>query len=71
MQPSELTVTEAVRFSSYTRVHLYNLINAGRIKSRRAKMRASPVIILIERQSLEEYMREQGRQVDHETASQS
>lgn len=69
MLPSELTVTEAVLFSSYTRVHLYNLINAGRLKSRRAKMRAAPIIILIERASLEQYMQERGRAVDGEKAS--
>lgn len=59
--PVELTVTEAIVFSKYSRCQLYNLINAGRIKSRRAKMRASPVVILIERTSLETYMQEQGR----------
>lgn len=68
MLPAELTVTEAIHFSSYTRVHLYNLINAGRIKSRRAKMRAAPIIILIERASLELYMQEQGRAVNGEKA---
>lgn len=66
--PAELTVTEAISFSSYTRVHLYNLINAGRLKSRRAKMRAAPVIILIDRASLEAYMQEQGRAVNGEKA---
>jgi hypothetical protein len=69
MLPLELTVTEAVHFSSYTRVHLYNLINAGRLKSRRAKMRAAPIIILIDRASLEDYMREQGRAVNGSTAN--
>lgn len=69
MLPSELTVTEAVLFSSYTRVHIYNLINAGRLKSRRAKMRAAPIIILIERASLEAYMQQQGRAVDGEKAT--
>jgi hypothetical protein len=64
MLPAELTVTESIKFSGYTRVHLYNLINAGRLKSRRAKMRAAPIIILIDRASLEAYMEQQGRSVD-------
>ena len=69
MLPNELTVTEAVRFSSYTRVHLYNLINAGRLKSRKAKMRAAPIIILIDRASLEAYMQEQGRAINGQAGS--
>lgn len=66
MFPSELTVAEAMRFSSYTRVHIYNLVTAGRLKSKRAKMRAGPVVILIDRSSLENYMREQGRPINGE-----
>lgn len=62
--PAELTVTEAIAFSNFSRCHLYNLINAKRIKSRRAKMRAAPVVILIERESLEAYMQER-RAVEH------
>jgi len=69
--PSELTVAEAMRFSSYTRVHLYNLITAGKLRSKRAKMRAGPIVILIDRLSLEEYMREQGRPVNGEQANNS
>ena len=68
MLPAELTISESMRFSAYTRVHLYNLVTAERIKSRRAKMRAGPVVILIDRQSLEEYMREQGRAVNGENS---
>jgi len=68
MLPVELTIAEAMRFSAYTRVHLYNLVTAGRLKSKRAKMRAGPIVILIERQSLEDYMREQGRAVNGQTA---
>jgi len=56
--PEELTVTEAMKFSGFSRVHLYNLMNADRIKHRRAKMRAAPVLLLIERASLEAYMQE-------------
>ena len=68
MLPNELTVAEAIKFSAYTRCHLYNLISSDRLKSRRAKMRAGPIIILIDRESLETYMREQGRTVNGETA---
>jgi len=64
--PNELTVAEAIRFSAYTRCHLYNLITAGKLKNRKGKMRAGPIIILIDRLSLEEYMREQGRPVNGE-----
>lgn len=66
MLPAELTVTEAVSYSKFSRMHLYNLINAGRIKSRKAKMRAAPIIILIDRASLEAYMLERERPVNGE-----
>lgn len=71
MLPNELTVTEAQGLSAYTRCHLYNLINSGRLKARRAKLRGSPPLILIERASLEAYMREQERPVNGETALKS
>ena len=66
--PAELTVTEAISFSRFSRCQMYNLINAGRVKSRKAKMRAAPIIILIDRASLEEYMKERGRAISAETA---
>jgi hypothetical protein len=64
MLPIELTVKEAVRFSGYTRIHLYNLIHSEKIKFRCAKMRTGPIVFLIERASLEAYMQEQGRAID-------
>ena len=56
MLPLELTVTEAMKFSGFSRVHIYNLITAERIKSRRAKMRTGPIVFLIDRASLEAYI---------------
>ena len=61
MLPNELTVTEAIRLSAYTRCHLYNLITAGKLRNRKAKMRTGPIVILIERASLEQYMQDKGR----------
>jgi hypothetical protein len=69
--PNELTVTEAQGLSAYTRCHLYNLINARKIKARRAKLRGSPPLILIERASLEAYMLQQERPVNGETTNNS
>lgn len=66
MLPAELTIVEAMHFSAYTRVHLYNLVTAGKLKSKRARMRTGPIIILIERSSLEEYMYKQGRPINGE-----
>ena len=71
MFPDELTVTEAQGLSAYTRCHLYNLINTKRIKAKRAKLRGSPPLILIDRSSLEKYMHEQGRPVNGEAADHS
>jgi hypothetical protein len=59
--PSELTVTEAMRFSGYMRCHIYNLIHQDKVQSRRAKMRAGLIVLLVNRASLEEYMKKQGR----------
>ena len=56
---ADLTVTEAIRFSGYSRQQLYNLINAGKVRAKRIA-RAAP-FFLIERVSLEEYMRSKGR----------
>ncbi len=68
--PADLTVTEAVQLSGYTRVHVYHLINEGKLKTRRAALRAAGVIILIDRGSLEDYLRLRGR-VDGKAASKS
>ena len=66
--PAELTITEAMVFSGYTRCHLYNLVTSNRVRSRRAKPRAAPTLILIERASLEAYMQSKGRSVNGEQA---
>ena len=64
--PAELTVTEAMVFSGYTRCHLYNLVTSSRIRARRVKPRAAPTLILIEKTSLEAYMQSKGRSVNGE-----
>lgn len=64
--PNEITVTEAQKMSAYARCHIYNLINTGKLKARHAKLRGSPPLILIERTSLEAYMREQERPINGE-----
>lgn len=64
--PVEVTVTEAMKLSDFSRVHLYNLINRNRIKARKINTRAAP-IILIDRESLEGYLKAKGRSVNGST----
>jgi hypothetical protein len=55
----DLTVREACSISKYSRVHIYQIIFDNRVKWKKV-IRGRP-ILLIDRESLLDYMRKQGR----------
>lgn len=59
----QITVTQAVALSHYTRIHIYNLMKNGRLKHTRAKVLGIK-ICLIDKQSLLDYCKEQERPID-------
>lgn len=61
--PGLISVTEAVKLSNYNRPYIYNLLSRGKLKGKKIWSRIGP-LILIDKQSLLDYCKEQERPVD-------
>lgn len=64
--PEEITVTQAIQISRYSRLHIYDLIHRKKIYARRGSIIGAGRIFLINRESFLAYLIRMDRIVDGE-----